>query len=165
MDKKSSQKEIRIQLLGTPEQIGPHIVRIAEDSHFQDLEYRAYEEHYKSSQSSRQFRILCGNDFSPSIRWIGGDDEVIAPQIFPKKEEGKSIHHIGTIILQPLHNNKTLFIARRISSSFDSDGSYFDSFLKTLLLELKQVGFVETWPKKAWRVIKELVGIAKIAKP
>ena len=164
MAEESRGKEVKLHLIGTPEGIASHIARVAENFHFRDLEYRAQEERYKSSQFSKQFRILCGSDFSPAVHWIGEDDGIIL-QIYPKKENTKFPQLIGIITLQSLPNNKTLLIAEHISSSFDSDACFYDNFLKNLFSELKELGFVETLPKKLWRVVKELIGIAKVVKP
>jgi len=156
MNKALQKKEIKIQLTGTPEEIAPHIVGVAEEFQSDNLKYHAQEKSYKSNQYSKHFEILCGDYFGPQIWWIGGDEEES-----PKHQS----HKVGTIILRALRNRKTLLISKPELSGFDSDGSYFNSFLKRLLTELKQLGFVETWPKKAWYIVKEIIGIAKVVKP
>lgn len=130
-----SESGIRKQLSGTPVELAPHIVRVANEFQFQGLNYHA-QEASKSNQFSKQFRIMCGKDFGPRIITIGGE----APKDLP--------NDVGIITLQPLPNNKTIFIGEHISSSFDSEGSYFDSFLERLSLEFKNLGIEETTVKK-----------------
>jgi len=152
--KPSLGKEARKHLQGTPEEIGPHIVRIAQEFQFQGFKYLAQEVSYKSSQFSKEFTILCGEYVGPQIRIIGDVED----------EEHPKNRHIGTIILQSLANNKTLFISKKKSDDLVDADSYFGSYLNNVLKELRELGFVESWPNKAWRILKELVGVYKAVK-
>jgi len=153
MNEKSGQSEIRKQLNGTPVELAPHVARVAADFTFRGLKYLALEKLNRSSQVSKQLMISCGSRFGPRIIWI--DEE--PPEDLPQ--------NIGVITLQAVPNNKTLFIAKRNLSSFEGDGSYFDSFLKRLSLELKSLGFEETKRQKAWRWFKRIIEIWKAVKP
>ncbi len=153
--KPSLGKEVRKHLQGTPEEIGPHIVRVAQEFQFQGFKYLAQEVSYKSSQFSKEFTILCGEYVGPQISTIGDVED----------EEHPKNRHIGTIILQSLTNNKTLFISKKKSDDLVDADSYFSSYLNNTLKELRELGFVESWPNKAWRVLKELVGVYKAVKP
>jgi len=152
-EEKYVQGEIRKYLNGTPEEITPHLERIAEESKCKGLNYYIGKQ-TGSSQFSKKFWLLCGK-YQRLIHFIGVNND---------KDEDDA-REIGEITLQSLPSNKTLFIAKHQSNDFDIDGFYYRNFLGNLFLELKQLGFVETWPRKAWRVIKELIGIAKVAKP
>lgn len=136
-------KENRKHLQGTPEEIAPHIVRVANEFQFpQGFSCYAEEKSEESSQFSKQFtiyRITGGR--KPGVIWAGAKEEEL-----PRS--------IGTITLQPLPNNKALFIAKHTSYSFDSDGSYFDSFLTGLSLEFKDLGFEKSRVKKIWQWLK-----------
>jgi hypothetical protein len=160
-------KEIRRQLSGTPEEIAPHIVRVAQEFQFQGFKYLAQEVSYKSSRFSKKFTILCGKYVGPQIWFIGGDedDEGIIPQVYPKEEKAKSLHDIGTIILQSLPENKTLMISKPKLSNFDSEGSYFDSFLERLSLEFKNLGIEETTVQKTWRWFNRIIELWNKLKP
>ncbi|MBA7676059.1 hypothetical protein ES703_84299 [subsurface metagenome] len=153
--KQSVGKESRKHLQGTPEEIAPHIVRVAQEFQFQGFKYLAQEVSYKSSQFSKEFTILCGEYVGPQIRIIGDVED----------EEHPKNRHIGTIILQSLANNKTLFISKKKSDDLVDADSYFGSYLNNALKELRELGFVESWPNKAWHVLKELVGVYKVVKP
>ncbi|MBI2860295.1 MAG: hypothetical protein HYX91_02160 [Chloroflexi bacterium] len=143
-------KEVKIILAGTPEEVAPHIIRVAEFLKVQELNYCATEEFYATSEYSKELTIMCGTELHPGL-------------IMPDKEPPDR-HTIGHITLQSLPNNKTLFIARIEQYDFNNADYYFTSFLETLLLELKRIGFLATWPKKVWHVMKELIGIVKIAR-
>ena len=71
---------------------------------------------------------------------------------------------IINITLQSLANNKTLLIIHNIGSDFSNSYYYADIFVNRLLSELKKLGFIEAWYKKALRIIKEVIGIAQVAK-
>jgi len=140
-------EEVRKRLQGTPEEIVPHILRVAQEFQFpQGFNCYAKEESYKASQFSKQLTIYRITDsFTPDVIWmhISSEDE---PQT------------IGSITLQSLPNNKTLFIAKTTLHSFGS-------FLERLSSEFKSLGIEETTVQKMWRWFKEIIGIVKAVKP
>lgn len=152
-EKQTIKKESRKQLSGTPAELAPHIARVAGEFQFRGLKYLALEKLNKSSQVSKQLTISCGSYFGPRITWI--DEE--PPEDLPQ--------NIGSITLQSLPNNKTLLIAKHTLSSFDSEGSYFDSFLGKLSLEFKNVGIEETAVKKTWRWFNRIIDLWNKLKP
>jgi len=148
--KQSLGKEISKHLQGTPEEIAPHIVGVAQGFQFpQGFNCYAEEEPYESSRFYKKFTIYRITDsFTPGVTWMhaGPEDE---PQA------------IGSITLRPLPNNKTLLIAKHTLPSFDSEGSYFDSFLKRLSEELKSLEFEKSVHSKVWQWLKshKILGI------
>lgn len=143
--KQPSGKEIRKHLQGTPEEIAPHIARIAQEFEFQGFKYLAQEVSYKSSQFSKHLTILCGEYVGPQISFIGDTED----------EEHPQNRCIGMFILQALPNTRTLLISKEKEPyELDNADSYFSSFLNKVFLELRQLGFVETLPKKVWQWIK-----------
>lgn len=157
MDKEEIEEEVRIQLIGTPDEIAPHLIRVAEELKFQGFNYLAQQISYKSGEFSKEFQILCGEYVGPVIRWL--DDQMDqATQL--------STSCVGIITLQSLANYRTLLIIKKQEpTKLENAELYFNSFLDKFRAELKKWGFLETWPKKAWRIIKELFGIAKTVKP
>lgn len=153
-EKQDLGKEIRKQLSGTPEELAPHIVRVANEFQFpQGFNCYAEEDSYKSSQFSKQFTIYRITDsFTPGVIWGGAK-----PEELPRA--------IGTITLQPLPNNRALLIAKHTLPSFDSGGSYFDSFLEGLSLEFKNLSIEETTVQKTWRWFNRIVELWAKLKP
>lgn len=154
-EKQSLGRESRKHLQGTPEEIAPHIVRVAQEFQFQGFKYLAQELSYKSSQHSKYFQILCGEYVGPQISFgVDAEDDK-----HPKNR------HIGKIILQSLPNTRTVFISREKSGDLVNAALYFNSFLERLSLEFKNLGVEETTLRKAWRWFKEIIGIVKVVKP
>jgi hypothetical protein len=65
---------IEITVIGTPAEIEPHLIRIAEGFSFQGFNYRADRIGRKSGQLSIKSEILCGKHFGPTIHWL--DDQM-----------------------------------------------------------------------------------------
>lgn len=159
MDSAVIETEIRKQLIGTPEQIDPHIMRVAREFQFQDFDYDAREERIISSKLCKYITIYRVTSWlDPDEFWATGG-QGLPHEVLP--------HVIGGITLQSITNNKTLFLARSIPLSSDtkaSYGFYFDAFLARLSSDMKNLGFEETTTKRAWRVFKEVLSIAKTVK-
>jgi len=151
------EKEIRKHLQGTPPEVAPHIIRVAREFKFQDFSYDAEEEPITSDKFSKYISIHRVTGWLDPNEFLIKGDQGLPHEVLP--------HLIGGIVLQPLPNNKTLFIAKYASLSFDSNGTYFDSFLERLSLEFKNLGIEETTVKKMWRWFKEIIGIVKAVKP
>jgi hypothetical protein len=68
--------------------------------------------------------------------------------------------------LQPLPNTRTLIIINQKEPiEWENAELYLNAFLNKFCEEMKRLGFRETWYKKGWRIIKELLRIAQIEKP
>lgn len=144
-------KEGRKNLLGTPEEIAPHIVRIAESLKIEEGKYKIVEEINNSTQFSKRLRIMYGRNVDlPTINIDGSSHD---------RED------IGIITLQSLPNNETLFIPERLSSNLDSNGVYLNNFLERLSLEFKNLGIEETKTKKTWRWVNKILDIWAKVKP
>ena len=157
MNKQEPEKEVRMQLIGTPEEIAPHLTRVAKELKCQGFNYLADQISYRSGQFSKEFQIRCGEYVGPKIRWL--DDQM-------DEKTQRSTYCIGIVTLQSLANYRTLLIIKKQEpAKLKNAELYFNSFLDRFRTELKQLGFIEDWRKKAWRHIKELIGIAKVVKP
>jgi len=159
MDNAVIETEIRKQLIGTPEEITPHIMRVAREFQFQDFNYDAKEERITSDKFSKYISVYRVTGWLDPDEFLIAGSQGLPHEVLP--------HFIGGIILQPIPNNKTLFIARSRPLSSDikpSYGFYFDTFLTRLSSEMKSLGFEETTAKKTWRVFKEVLLIAKTVK-
>ncbi len=157
MNNEEIEKEVRIQLIGTPDEIAPHLIRVAKEFKCQGFNYLADQIRCESGEFSKEFRILCGEYVGPVIRWL--DDQM-------DEATQRSTSCIGIITLQSLANSRTLLIIRKQEpTKLENSELYFNSFLDRFRTELKQLGFIENWRKKAWHIIKDLVGIAKTVKP
>ncbi len=155
--KQSLGKEIRRQLSGTPEEVAPHIIRVAREFQFQGFSYDAREERITSNKFSKQitiYRVTSWLDVDEF--WATGGQE-LPHEVLP--------HIVGGILLQSLPNNKTLLIAKHILPSFDDEGSYFDSFLEKLSLEFKNLGIEETTVQKTWRWFNRIIELWNKLKP
>ncbi len=149
--------EIRKQLIGAPEQIAPHIMRVAQELRFQNFHYDAREERIITSELCKYITIYRVTTWLDPDELLISGDQGLPHEVLP--------HLIGGITLQPLPNSRTLFMARYSTFSCpDCDSSYFDHFLGRLSAELKNLGFEETTAKKVWRVLKEVLSIAKTVK-
>ena len=156
--KQASEKEIRKQLCGTPEEVAPHIIRVAREFRYQGFSYDGEEERIPSDKFSKNISIHRVTSWLDPHEFLIRGDQGLPHEVLP--------HFIGGIVLQPLPNSSTLFIARYSTPSCpDCDSSYFDNFLHRLSAELKNIGFEETTAKKAWRVFKEVLPVAKAVKP
>ena len=156
--KQASEKEIRKQLCGTPEEVAPHIIRVAREFRYQGFSYDGEEERIPSDKFSKYISIHRITGWLDPHEFLIRGDQGLPHEVLP--------HFIGGIVLQPLPNSRTLFIARYSTPSCpDCDSSYFDNFLRRLSAELKNIGFEETTAKKAWRVFKEVLPVAKAVKP
>lgn len=156
--KQASEKEIRKQLSGTPEEVAPHIIRVAREFRYQGFSYDGGEERIPSDKFSKYISIHRITGWLDPHEFLIRGDQGLPHEVLP--------HFIGGIVLQPLPNSRTLFIARYSTSSCsDCDSSYFDNFLHRLSSEMKNIGFEETTARKAWRVFKEALSIAKAVKP
>jgi hypothetical protein len=145
--------EIKKQLIGTPEEVTPQIIRVAREYRFQGFSYDADEERITSDKLSKYISIHRVTGWLDPHEFLIRGDQGLPHEVLP--------HFIGGITLQPLPNSRTLFIARYSTHSCsDCDSSYFDNFLHRLSAELKNIGFEETIAKKAWRVFKEVLSIA-----
>jgi hypothetical protein len=157
MDKKEPRKEVRMQLIGTPEEIAPHLTRVAKELECQGFNYLADQIPSRSERFSKEFRILCGEYVGPTIRWL--DDQM-------DEKTQLSTYCIGIVTLQSLANSRTLLIIKKQEpAKLENAELYFNSFLDRFRTELKQLGFIENWLKKTWHTIKELLGVAKAVKP
>lgn len=154
-EKQSLGRESRKHLQGTPEEIAPHIVRVAQEFQFQGFKYLAQELSYKSSQHSKYFQILCGEYIGPQISFgVDAEDDK-----HPKNR------HIGEIILQSLPNTRTVFISREKSGDLVNAALYFNSFLERLSLEFKNLGVEETTLRKTWRRFSGIIELWNKLKP
>ena len=104
MNKKELEKEVRIQLTGTPEEIAPHLTRVAKELKCQGFNYLADQIPYRSGQFSKEFQILCGEYVGPTIRWL--DDQM-------DEKTQRSTYCIGIVTLQSLANSRTLIIIKK----------------------------------------------------
>lgn len=148
---------VEIKVIGTPAEIEPHLTRIAEGLNFRGFNYRVWQIRSESGQHSMKFEVLCGKYFEPNIRWL--DDQM-------DEATRRSTHCVGRIALHPLPNSRTLItINKQESTNWKDAEVYFSGFLHKFNAELKRLGFKEAWYKRAWHVIKELIGIARLAKP
>lgn len=137
----SSSEDIRKHLMGMPEEIALHIVRLAE-SIKEENKYKIVEEDYNTTPFSKRLRVICGREVDTILVSLDGP--------YPDR------HDVGIITLQSLPNNKTLFISEPLPSNFDSNGSYFGSFLQRLSLEFKNLGIDEATPEKILDTKKEI---------
>lgn len=126
--------QIKKYFKGTPEEIAPHVFRIAESVQLQAIRYKAVYETYNSNQFSKQIRIMCGTEV----------DHLLTDIDAPSPDR----HDIGLITLQSLPNDHTLFIARYDPSGFDSAGYYFNGFLDHLSSEFKNLCIQEGTAEK-----------------
>jgi len=146
-------KKVRKHLQGTPDELAPHIVRVANEFQFQGFNCYAQEESYESTQFSKQLTIYRITDcFTPGVIWGGAK-----PEELPRT--------IGVITLQSLPSSKTLLIAKHILSSSDSESSYFHTFLERLSLEFKNLGIEETTVRKAVRWFSRIIELWNKLKP
>ena len=154
MDRAMIETEIRKQLIGTPEEVTPHIIRVAREFRFQGFSYDANEERITSDKSSKYISIYRVTGWLDPHEFLIRGDQGLPHGVLP--------HFIGGIILQPLPNSRTLFMARYSKTSCsDCNSSYFDNFRHRLSSEMKNLGFEETIAKKAWRYFKEVLLFAK----
>ena len=152
--KQASEKEIRKQLCGTPEEVAPHIIRVAREFRYQGFSYEGGEERIPSDKFSKYISIHRITGWLDPHEFLIRGDQGLPHEVLP--------HFIGGIVLQPLPNSRTLFITRYSTSSCsDCDSSYFDNFLHRLSSEMKNIGFEETTARKAWRAFKEVLSFAK----
>ena len=152
--KQASEKEIRKQLCGTPEEVAPHIIRVAREFRYQGFSYEGGKERIRSDKFSKYISIHRITGWLDPHEFLIRGDQGLPHEVLP--------HFIGGIVLQPLPNSRTLFITRYSTSSCsDCDSSYFDNFLHRLSSEMKNIGFEETTARKAWRAFKEVLSFAK----
>ncbi len=157
MDSAVIEREIRKQLIGTPEEVATHIVRVARDFRFQGFSYDAEEESITSDKLSKYISIHRITGWLDPHEFLIKGDQGLPHEVLP--------HLIGVILLQPLPYSRTLFISRYSKPSCsDCDVSYFKNFLHKLSSEMKNMGFEETIAKKTWRVFKEVLSTAKTLK-
>jgi len=148
---KGAKQELTMQLIGTPEIIIPHIKRITKTLTIDDVKYKAEEKPGRTSEYSKQLYVLCGTEVDTLVV------DLCSP--YPDK------HEIINFTLQSLPNNKTILMIQNVKTDFNNADNYIDYYIKQLLSEMKELGFIEAWYKKTYRIIKELIGIAQVTKP
>jgi uncharacterized protein (DUF433 family) len=132
--KQASEKEIRKQLSGTPEEVAPHIIRVAREFRYQGFSYDGEEERIPSDKFSKNISIHRVTSWLDPHEFLIRGDQGLPHEVLP--------HFTGGIVLQPLPNSRTLFIARYSTPSCpDCASSHFDNFLRRLSAELKNIGF------------------------
>jgi hypothetical protein len=158
LENKKQTREVRRQFLGTPDELAPHLKRIAEKTTCRSLNYYLVPGAFKQENTPyyKAFSLCCGK-YQRFIYFV--EDET------DNEEDKGYAKNICEITLQSLPDSKTLFIAEYGLSDFDTDGALCEFYLDALQRELKKLGFIESILKRIWRIIKELLGIAKTVKP
>jgi len=130
-----------------PWRLSPYFERATKDFKFQGHVFRTAETGDKGNGISKRFKVMCT---------AYSEDSVYADEERTKAREiiAGSWNDIGMISLQPLPDDRSLFIARFIPSQFDAEGVYFNSYLEQLLAKFQEWGINESTGNSLWDKIK-----------
>ena len=142
-------KEIRRNLNEPPWKLLPYFERATEDFEFQGHVFRTTEMETKQSGISKRLRVVCA---AYNVEEAYTDEQGAEVQEITVG----SWHNIGVIILRPLPDDRSLFIARFISSDFDGKGIYFNGYLTQLLAKFREWEVDRTSGNSLWRWTKSL---------
>ncbi len=151
-----------IELIGETNNFCPIIKDIARELNISDYALEAKQVEQETTISSTWFNIFSFERKYPlailigvvTLKSIGSNRTIL--RISPRSEwsryiEGDELLHYALVLED--EKDRTFYDAQ------------FATYIECLHEKLKNYGLKQTWYKRLWRVIKELVGIAKAAKP